>query len=200
MLKAGAACGGASDALNTLVAGRRLAAQIRTMLKKTNERASRCRRAGCGSQSGASPARALPEASSGIAAGSGCRVLTSGRPIRGRRRISSRSARSLRRGLMSRSTRSSVMGPMRSSPPCDRHAAELTLLSVVDAKAATLCLLEGAVSLSRYACSSCDDHWPCNGFTASTVPATGLRAVGLRSAYSHLVFLLVIPAPRSGAR
>ena len=47
------------------------------------------------------------------------------------------------------STRPSVMGPMRSSPPCDRHAAELTLLSVVDAKAATLCLLEGAVSLSR---------------------------------------------------
>jgi hypothetical protein len=33
----------------------------------------------------------------------------------------------------------SVMGPMRSSPPCDRHAAELTLLSVVDAKPATLC-------------------------------------------------------------
>ena len=29
------------------------------------------------------------------------------------------------------STRPSVMGPMRSSPPCDRHAAELTLLSVV---------------------------------------------------------------------
>jgi hypothetical protein len=103
-------------------------------------------------------------------------------------------------GLDFISTRPSVMGPMRSSPPCDRHAAELTLLSVVDAKAATLCLLEGAVSLSRYACSSCDDHWPCNGFTASTVPATGLRAVGLRSAYSHLVFLLVIPAPRSGAR
>jgi len=98
------------------------------------------------------------------------------------------------------STRPSVMGPMRSSPPCDRHAAELTLLSVVDAKAATLCLLEGAVSLSGYACSSCDDHWPCNGFTASTVPATGLRAVGLRSAYSHLVFLLVIPAPRSAGR
>ena len=97
------------------------------------------------------------------------------------------------------STRPSVMGPMRSSPPCDRHAAELTLLSVVDAKAATLCLLEGAVSLSGYACSSCDDHWPCNGFTASTVPATGLRAVGLRSAYSHLVFPLVIPAPRPAA-
>jgi hypothetical protein len=37
------------------------------------------------------------------------------------------------------STRPSVMGPMRSSPPCDRHAAELTLLSVVDAEAATPC-------------------------------------------------------------
>jgi hypothetical protein len=61
-------------------------------------------------------------------------------------------------------------------------------------------LLEGAVSLSRYACSSCDDHWPCNGFTESTVPATGLRAVGVRSVYSYLVFLLVIPAPRSAAR
>jgi hypothetical protein len=60
-------------------------------------------------------------------------------------------------------------------------------------------LLEGAVSLSSYACSSCDDHWPCNGFTASTVPATGLRAVGFRLAYSHLVFLLVIPALRSAA-
>jgi hypothetical protein len=35
------------------------------------------------------------------------------------------------------STRPSVMGPMRSSPPCDRNAAELTLLPVVDAKAAT---------------------------------------------------------------
>src|SRR4029077_5250069 len=36
-------------------------------------------------------------------------------------------------------TRPSVMGPMRSSPPCDRPAAEPTLLSVVDAEAATLC-------------------------------------------------------------
>ena len=61
-------------------------------------------------------------------------------------------------------------------------------------------LLEGAVSLSRYECSSCDDHWPCIGFTASTVPATGLRAVGFRLAYSHLVFLLVIPALPSVAR
>src|SRR5262245_16893315 len=26
--------------------------------------------------------------------------------------------------------------------------------------------------------SSDDGHWPCNGFTSSTVPATGLRAVG----------------------
>jgi hypothetical protein len=30
-------------------------------------------------------------------------------------------------------------GPDESSPPSDRHAAELALLSVVDAKAATLC-------------------------------------------------------------
>ena len=37
------------------------------------------------------------------------------------------------------STRPSIMGPMGSSPPSDRHAAELTLLSVVDAIAATLC-------------------------------------------------------------
>jgi hypothetical protein len=37
------------------------------------------------------------------------------------------------------STRPSVMGPMKSSPPCDRHVAELTLLSVVDAEAATSC-------------------------------------------------------------
>ena len=39
------------------------------------------------------------------------------------------------------STRPSVMGPMRSSPPGDRHAAELALLSVVSAEAATLCHL-----------------------------------------------------------
>jgi len=37
------------------------------------------------------------------------------------------------------SSRTSVMGPMRSSPPSYRHAAELMLLSVVSAKAATLC-------------------------------------------------------------
>lgn len=37
------------------------------------------------------------------------------------------------------STRPSVMGPVRSSPPSYCHAAELTLLSVVSAKAATLC-------------------------------------------------------------
>jgi hypothetical protein len=39
-------------------------------------------------------------------------------------------------------------------------------------------LLEGAVSLSSYACSSRDDHWPCNGFTASTVPAAKSKAAG----------------------
>jgi hypothetical protein len=37
------------------------------------------------------------------------------------------------------STRPSVMGPAMSSLPSDRHAAELTLLSVVGAEAATLC-------------------------------------------------------------
>ena len=37
------------------------------------------------------------------------------------------------------STRPSVMGRMRSSPPNDRHVAELALLSVVSAEAATLC-------------------------------------------------------------
>ena len=37
------------------------------------------------------------------------------------------------------STRPSVMGRMRSSPLSDRHVAELALLSVVSAEAATLC-------------------------------------------------------------
>jgi hypothetical protein len=37
------------------------------------------------------------------------------------------------------STRPSVMGPVMSSLPSDRHAAEFTLLSVVGAQAATLC-------------------------------------------------------------
>jgi hypothetical protein len=37
------------------------------------------------------------------------------------------------------STRPSVMGPVMSSLPSDRHVAELTLLSVVGAEAATLC-------------------------------------------------------------
>ena len=40
-------------------------------------------------------------------------------------------------GLMS--IRPSVMGPVMSSLPSDRHGAELTLLSVVGAEAATLC-------------------------------------------------------------
>ena len=43
------------------------------------------------------------------------------------------------------------MGQVMSSLPDNRHAAELTLLSVVDAEAATFMLSEGAVSLSRYA-------------------------------------------------
>jgi hypothetical protein len=43
------------------------------------------------------------------------------------------------------------------SPPCDRHAAELTLLSVVDAKAATLCCslhdsCPGFATLATLAC------------------------------------------------
>ena len=42
-------------------------------------------------------------------------------------------------GLDVMSTRPSVMGRIRSSPPNDRHVAELTLLSVVSAEAATLC-------------------------------------------------------------
>src|SRR5262249_23970116 len=37
------------------------------------------------------------------------------------------------------STRPSVMGPVMSSLPQCRHAAELTLLSLVDPEAATLC-------------------------------------------------------------
>jgi hypothetical protein len=35
-------------------------------------------------------------------------------------------------------------------------------------------LLEGAVSHLDTRGSSRDAHWACNGFTASTVPATGL--------------------------
>ena len=52
-------------------------------------------------------------------------------------------------------------------------------------------LSDGAVSRSRLDTrgSSHDDHWACNGFTASTVPATELRAVGLCSVYPRLVFL-----------
>jgi hypothetical protein len=37
------------------------------------------------------------------------------------------------------STRPSLMGPMKVKSSLYRHAAEHTLLSVVDAKAATLC-------------------------------------------------------------
>ena len=39
-------------------------------------------------------------------------------------------------------------------------------------------LLEGAASLVSRGPSD-DGHWAHNGFTASTVPTTGLRAVGL---------------------
>jgi hypothetical protein len=42
-------------------------------------------------------------------------------------------------------------GPDEVKSPNDRHAAELSLLSVVSAEAATPMLSEGAVSLSRYA-------------------------------------------------
>ena len=48
------------------------------------------------------------------------------------------------------STRPSVMGPLMSSVP-NRHAAGLTLLSVVDAKGRHTMLLEGAMSLSSFA-------------------------------------------------
>ena len=51
-------------------------------------------------------------------------------------------------------------------------------------------LLEGTVSLSRYAWFVGDGHWPCNGFTSSTVSATGLRAVGASRPPLGLVFLL----------
>src|ERR1700756_3886063 len=61
-------------------------------------------------------------------------------------------------------------------------------------------LLEGAVSYLDTRGSSHDAHWACNGFTASTVPATGLRAVGVYSAYRRLVFLLIMPASPSTAR
>jgi hypothetical protein len=47
------------------------------------------------------------------------------------------------------STRPSVMGPMMSSLPSERHAAELMLLSVVNAWPPHLS--EGSVSQSRYA-------------------------------------------------
>src|SRR5262245_10213445 len=48
--------------------------------------------------------------------------------------------------------------------------------------------------------SSDDGHWPCNGFTSSTVPATGLRAVGasVRPACVSYSFL-INPALRSAS-
>jgi hypothetical protein len=46
-------------------------------------------------------------------------------------------------------TRPSVMGPIMSSLPSERHAAELMLLSVVNSGRHVM-LSEGAVSLSRY--------------------------------------------------
>ncbi len=42
-------------------------------------------------------------------------------------------------GRAEMSTRPSVMGRVKSSPPSDRHVAELALLSVVGAEAATQC-------------------------------------------------------------
>jgi len=61
--------------------------------------------------------------------------------------------------------------------PSDRHAAELMLLSVVDAKVATSCYQRERRAYLDPRGSSDDGHWACNGFTVSTVPATGLRAV-----------------------
>src|SRR4029077_18340410 len=70
--------------------------------------------------------------------------------------------------------------------------AELTLLSVVDAEAATLCCQRERCAYLDTRGSSDDGHGECNGFTASTVPATGLRAeaASLRPArvsYSSLI-------------
>jgi hypothetical protein len=86
----------------------------------------------------------------------------------------------VRRRFMS--TRPSVMGPMMSSLPSERRAAELMLLSVVDALAATSCCQRERRAYLGTRGSSDDGHWACNGFTGSTVPATGLRAPGFGSA------------------
>jgi hypothetical protein len=57
----------------------------------------------------------------------------------GRRAILLHSRKRTSRPLAFMSTRPSVMGRMKSKSPYDRHVAELTVLSVVSAEAATPC-------------------------------------------------------------
>jgi hypothetical protein len=80
------------------------------------------------------------------------------------------------------------MGPVMSSPPVIRHAAEFTLLSVVGAEDA----VRGTVI------SSDDGHRACNGFTSST---SRRRDFGQWACSAHLrvVFLLIKLAPRSAS-
>src|SRR5262249_20200473 len=48
--------------------------------------------------------------------------------------------------------------------------------------------------------SSDDGHWPCNGFTSSTVPATGLRAIGASVRPACVSYSsLITPAMRSAS-
>src|SRR5262249_35918218 len=70
-------------------------------------------------------------------------------------------------------------GPGDVKSPRVMSRAELTLLSVVGAEAATLCCQKERSAYLDWRGWSDDGHWPCNGFTSSTVSATGLRAVGL---------------------
>ena len=68
---------------------------------------------------------------------------------------------------------------MRSSPPCDRHAAELTLLSVVEAEAATHHL--PTMSRQRQIFERAADVPWLSGFRLSTVPPAETALVPLHS-------------------
>ena len=78
------------------------------------------------------------------------------------------------------------MGPMMSSLPVN-VAPPSSCFCPWSTPGRHIMLSEGAVNLSRYAWFV---RWACNGFTGSTVPATGLRAPGPQ--FGTLAFIILL--------
>ena len=108
--------------------------------------------------------------------GPGVRRFGSKATFRGRHRLSALPIESGPSRLVS--TRPSVMGPMMSSLPSERHAAELMLLS--GRRLAATSAVRGSGEPIDTRGSSDDGHWACNGFTGSHRPGDGTSGTRLQ--------------------